>query len=82
MNPPLSKTKWVLGDKNQLITILLKGMKQTLEIGDEFYENPMPAQSHLNDKEMAAVLTYVRSHFGNKASAVSEAEVKKVRLGN
>ena len=79
MNPPLSKTQWVIGDKKVLIGILLKGMKQELEIGDEYYSNPMPAQSHLSDAEMAAVLTYVRSHFGNQASAVSTAEVKQVR---
>jgi mono/diheme cytochrome c family protein len=81
MNPPLSKTQWVLGDKKQLITILLKGMKQQLVIGDEIYDNAMPAQSHLSDKEIAAVLSYVRSNFGNQATAITELEVKNVRQG-
>lgn len=79
LNPPLSKTKWVLGDKKQLIGIVLKGLKEELEIDGEFYQNPMPAQSHLSDQEVADVLTYVRSHFGNKASAVTTLEVKSVR---
>jgi mono/diheme cytochrome c family protein len=40
----------------------------------------MPALgSVLKDKEIADVLTYVRNSFGNKASAVTVAEVKKVR---
>jgi mono/diheme cytochrome c family protein len=33
----------------------------------------------LNDKELAAVLTYVRNSWGNKAAPVSAATVKKVR---
>jgi mono/diheme cytochrome c family protein len=33
----------------------------------------------LNDKELAAVLTYVRNSWGNKAAPVSAEAVKKVR---
>jgi mono/diheme cytochrome c family protein len=33
----------------------------------------------LKDDEIAAVLTYVRNSFGNKASAVSPDKVKEVR---
>jgi len=33
----------------------------------------------LNDEETAAVLTYVRNSFGNKASAISTEKVKEVQ---
>jgi hypothetical protein len=33
----------------------------------------------LKDDEIAAVLTYLRNSFGNKASAISEEQVKRVR---
>ena len=33
----------------------------------------------MNDREIAAVLTYVRNSFGNKASAVDQVKVKAVR---
>jgi mono/diheme cytochrome c family protein len=39
----------------------------------------MPAMPHLTDTEIADVLTYIRASFGNKASAVTSAEVKAVR---
>lgn len=39
----------------------------------------MPAFSFLKDKELAALTTYIRSNFGNKAAPVTEAEVAKVR---
>jgi len=79
MNPPLTKTKWVLGDKKELISGILNGMTEPIEIEDEEYHNPMPPHAHLSDQEIADVLTYVRNNFGNKASAVTPAEVKNVR---
>ena len=79
MNPPLVKTKWVLGDKQTLIGILLKGMNEEIEINGENYTNTMPSQAHLNDQQIADVLTYVRNSFGNKGTAVSASEVKALR---
>ena len=80
MNPPLAKTDYVLGDKTRLTKVLLNGLKG-VEIGGEQYHGVMPAQASLTDAQIAAVLTYVRNSFGNKASAVSMAEVKAVRAG-
>lgn len=79
MNPPLIKTSFVLGDKTKLITIVLKGLNDDVEIEGEYYSNPMPPQSQLKDQEIADVLTFVRNSFGNKASAVKPGEVKAVR---
>lgn len=79
MNPPLKNTKWVLGEKPALINIILKGMDEEIEVEGEFYDNVMPPQSHLKDQQVADVLTYIRNSFGNKASAVTEEEVKKQR---
>ncbi|WP_342648342.1 cytochrome c [Mucilaginibacter sp. CSA2-8R] len=79
MNPPLIKTDYVLGDKTRLIKIVLNGFNDRVEIEGEMYNNVMPSLNHLTDKQIADVLTYVRSNFGNKASAVSATEVKKLR---
>ena len=81
MNPPLAKTGYVLGDKTRLTKVLLNGL-QGVEIDGEQYHGVMPAQESLTDAQIAAVLTYVRNSFGNKASAVSAAEVKAVRASN
>jgi len=81
MNPPLSKTKWVLGEKAKLAQIVLNGLPGgQIDIDGDTFHNPMPAQaSVLSDQQIADVLTYVRNNFGNKASAVTAAEVKVVR---
>ena len=38
-----------------------------------------PFGGMLNDNEIAAVLTYVRNSFGNKASVITPDKVKAVR---
>lgn len=79
LNPPLVKTKYVLGDKSQLVQIVLKGLNQPIEVEGETYNNVMPSFAQLTDEQIADVLTYVRNSFGNKASAVSPALVKAER---
>jgi mono/diheme cytochrome c family protein len=79
LTPPLINTSYVLGDKQALINILLNGLKN-VDIDEETYSNPMPPLGGiLKDQQIADVLTYVRSSFGNKASAVTVAEVKEAR---
>lgn len=83
MNPPLVKTKWVLGDKKALAKIVLNGLKGgEIEIDGDDFHNPMPPQDgQLTDLQIADALTYVRNNFGNKASAVTVADVKAARAG-
>lgn len=78
MNPPLVKTKQVLGDKAALIKIVLNGM-QGVDIEGETYSGVMAPHRDLTDQEVADVLTYVRNSFGNKAGAVAAAQVKTIR---
>ncbi len=82
MNPPLAKTTYVLGDKTKLITIVLNGFNEDVEINGDTYSNSMASHDFLKDQEIADVLTYVRNSFGNKASAITMAQVKAVRAGN
>jgi len=81
MNPPLIKTKWVLGDKKALAKIVLHGLKGgEVNIDGDTFSNPMPAQETvMTDQQIADVLTYVRNSFGNKASAVAVADVTAAR---
>jgi mono/diheme cytochrome c family protein len=79
MNPPLNQTTYVLGDKTRLISIVLNGFSEDVEINGERYSNTMPAHDFLKDDEIANVLTYIRNSFGNKASVITVADVKKVR---
>ena len=79
MNPPLIATEYVNGNKQRVIGIVLKGLNSPLEINGETYENPMASHAFLKDQQIADVLTYIRSSFGNKSTAVSAEDVKAVR---
>lgn len=82
LNPPLIKTTYVLGDKAKLIKIVLNGFNEDVEINGQTYSNEMTPHKDLKDQQIADVLTYVRKSFGNNASPVTAAEVKKVRASN
>jgi len=79
MFPPLVKTEKVLGPAGELVKIILTGLSGTIEIGDEMYDSAMPALDYLSDKDISAILTFVRNNWGNRAKPVSPKEVAKVR---
>jgi mono/diheme cytochrome c family protein len=78
LTPSLVNAGYVQGDKVRLINIVLKGLKG-VEIDGEMYDNPMPPLAHLSDEDIAAVLTYVRSNFTNKAGPIKKEEVAAAR---
>ena len=80
MNPPLIKTKWVLGDKQTLINTVIKGLNTPIEIDGDDYHNVMPPHPAMTDQQVADVLSYVRNSFGNKAPAVKATDVAAARL--
>lgn len=78
LNPPLVK-EWVTGDKSRLVQMLIKGSAGKVIIDGDTFSNTMPAQPNFTDQQIADVLTYIRTNFGFKASAVTVTEVKTVR---
>lgn len=79
LNPPLIQTEWVLGDKERLVKIILNGFSEKITVNGETYQNVMPSHAFLSDKDIADVLSYVRSSFGNTADAISTEEVVSIR---
>lgn len=83
--PPLVGTPWVTGSDERLAKIVLHGIHGKIEVNGKVYDPdkgvpPMTAfGSMLKDDEIAAVLTYVRNSWGNKAAPVTTETVKKVR---
>jgi mono/diheme cytochrome c family protein len=79
MNAPLVGSKYVVGEKEKLIDIVLHGSAAFANDPGRRYDNTMPGQGELTDKEIAEVLTYIRNNFNNKASAIETEDVKIVR---
>jgi mono/diheme cytochrome c family protein len=79
--PPLAGSEWVNGPVVNLIRIQLRGLMGPITVkGTEYkFAAPMVAQAFQTDEQVAAVLTYVRNSFGNKASAVTPDQVNALR---
>jgi mono/diheme cytochrome c family protein len=78
--PPLAGSEWVTGDAGKLVRIVLHGLTGPVEVAGETYSGAMPPWGGvLKDVDIASVATYLRSSWGNKASAVTAAEVAKIR---
>jgi len=78
--PPLVDSEWVLGPPETLVRILLQGLEGPITVRGETYNDVMPGwATRLDDREIAAVLTHIRSEWGNDASAVDPDVVAEVR---
>jgi nitrite reductase (NO-forming) len=75
--PPLAKSDFLL-DKERTIRQVIKGASGDMTVNGKNYNNAMPPQQ-LSDDEVAAVLTYVYSSFGNSGGTVTASEVKAIR---
>lgn len=78
--PPLNGSEWVTGDEAKLIRIIMHGLTGPVDVAGQTFDGAMPAWGVvLKDPEIAAVATYVRSAWGNKAAPITSAAVTAIR---
>jgi mono/diheme cytochrome c family protein len=81
--PPLAGSEWATTASPAVaIRVVLHGLSGPVTVKGQKFANLMPAYGTgqpLSDAEVAAVLTYVRSSWGNRASAVTAEQVAKER---
>jgi mono/diheme cytochrome c family protein len=75
---PLAGTPVAIGDPDEMIGWVMYGERPASLPRGQF-AGAMPQFNFLSDADAAAVLTHVRSTFGNTASAVDAATVAQVR---
>jgi len=83
--PALENSPWVSGNPERLIKLSLYGLMGPIEVNGAKFDGQVPMTPFgglLSDEELAAVLTFVRNSFGNRAEPVAPAAVKKVREAN
>ena len=68
--PPLDGSEWVTGDGRVLANILLHGVTGEMTVAGASFKGAMPSFRQLGDAELAAVASYVRSEWSNKAAAL------------
>ena len=80
--PPLDGSKWVNGDERVLANIVLHGIDGEIEVAGKAFKGSMPSFKQLGDAELAAVASYVRSHWSNKSSPIKPELVAQERRAN
>ena len=78
--PPLAGSEWAMGQEERIIRIVLNGLKDPIKVKGYDFNNVMtPLGELLKDEQIANVLSYVRSEWGNTAPEVQPETVAKVR---
>ncbi len=68
--PPLDGSEWVAGDERVVANILLHGVSGELTVMGNTFKGAMPSFQQLSDAELAAVASYVRGEWSNKAGPI------------
>jgi len=80
--PPLAGSEWVTEPQHEkhIIGIVLYGLNGPITVkGAEFNNAMTPFGGVLNDQQIANVLTYIRSEWGNEAPEITAEQVAALR---
>lgn len=77
--PPIAGSEQANGPAEEHIKIVLKGLSGPIKVKGTEYNGAMPPFAQLSDEEIAAVVSYERSSWGNTGGAVTADQVKALR---
>lgn len=78
--PPLANSDWVQGDEKRLTLVVLHGLMGEITVNGQPWNSAMPPQgATLNNRQVADVLTFIRSSWGNDAPPVELETVTSLR---
>ena len=69
--PPLDGSEWVKGDERVLANILLHGVTGDLQVAGNDFKGAMPSFQQLGDAQLAAVASYIRAEWSNRAAPLT-----------
>jgi nitrite reductase (NO-forming) len=76
--PPLAKSNFLNADPDRAIGAVLHGLSGEITVNGKKFNNVMTSQN-LTDEEVADVLTYVYSSWGNNKTVITPSKVKAIR---
>ncbi|RFS16826.1 cytochrome c [Emticicia sp. C21] len=75
--PPIAGSDY-LKDKSAVILAIKNGLVGEIKVNGKTYNQPMPANSHLQNLDIAEVVTYIYNEWGNEQKITTVEEVEKV----
>lgn len=86
MYPPLAGSEWVTGSEERVARIVLHGLTGPITVKGQTFSGavqmPMFAKGgsyNWRDDQIAAVLTFIRQEWGNKAGPITPEKVAEIR---
>ena len=76
--PPLAKSDYLNADPKRAVDVVMHGLRGEITVNGKKINSVMPSQI-LSDEEIADVLTYVYSSWGNNNTVITPAMVKAQR---
>ncbi|MGM0580982.1 MAG: copper-containing nitrite reductase [Bacteroidota bacterium] len=76
--PPLAESDYINGHPDKAIEAVVNGLTGEITVNGETYNSAMPAQ-RLSDEDVAAVLNYVYSNWGNNGTTITPEKVKDIK---
>jgi nitrite reductase (NO-forming) len=77
--PPLARSDLLAKTPERAIEIVLNGLTGPITVNGSTYNSVMPPMSQLNEDEVANILTYVLSSWGNNGPQITAKQVAAVR---
>lgn len=75
--PPIAGSDY-LKNKAQVILAIKNGLTGEIKVNGKTYNQPMPANSHLQSLDIAEVVTYIYNEWENEQKITTVEEVEKV----
>jgi len=75
--PPIAGSDY-LQNKSQVILAIKHGLTGEITVNGKVYNQPMPANSHLQNLDIAEVVTYIYNEWGNEQKITTVEEVEEV----
>jgi mono/diheme cytochrome c family protein len=80
MYPPIIESEYISGNTDSLILLILEGMSGPVVIKGEEYNSIMPPYKDiLDDQEIADLINYLRTSFGNSGEMIKPGQVAAIR---
>ena len=76
--PPLAKSDWLSGKREQAIRVLCEGLTGRIQVNGVSFDGAMPAQA-IDDNDVAEVLNFVGRSWGNAVTPFTADEIKAAR---
>lgn len=63
--PPLSNSDYLIKHKDKVACLIYYGYHGKMTVNGKEYNQEMPANTNLNDIDIANLINYINNHFGN-----------------